>query len=178
MTLARIRALILVGLLFVAATVVSLIAVNKDSQTLANASEDCPAGSIPVSLAVPEYKDIKIRLINGGDNRGQANSVGNDLKFRKLNVVEIKNSPGGKQYDEVAIIRFGPKTVGAAWVMRAFFLNEAQTEYNAKRTDDVLEVVLGKQFAQLATQTEVNQSIGALRAPTLPDGTCDATPKK
>ena len=176
MTLARIRALILVGLLFVGATVGSLIAVSKDSQTLATTTEGCPPGAIPVSLAVPEYKDIKIRVVNGGDSGGQANIVAKDFKYRSLNVVEIKNSK--KKYDEVAIIRYGPKTVGAAWVMRAFFLNEATPEYNAKRTDDVVEVVLGKQFAQLATATEVNQSIGALRAPTLPEGTCDATPRR
>src|SRR5688572_20848163 len=122
MTLARIRALILVGLLFVAATVVSLIAVNKDSQTLATTTEGCPPGAIPVSLAVPEYKDIKIRLINGSDSRGEAESVAKDFKFRSLKVVETKNS--NKKFDEVAIIRYGPKTVGAAWVMRAFFLDE------------------------------------------------------
>jgi hypothetical protein len=35
-------------------------------------------------------------------------------------------------------------------------------------------VILGTEFQQLATVTEVNQSIAAIGTPDLPEGTCEA----
>ena len=60
------------------------------------------------------------------------------------------------------MIRYGPKAVGAAWVMRSYFLDEAATEFELDRDSDVVDIVLGDRFQELATRTEVNQSIAAL----------------
>jgi hypothetical protein len=45
--------------------------------------------------------------------------------------------------------------------------------FDIERKDDVVDIYLGADFQQLATPTEVNQSIAAMGEPPLPPGTCD-----
>ncbi len=62
-------------------------------------------------------------------------------------------------------------------MIRAYFLDEAKTEYDPARTDDVVDVVIGDEFKQLATTTEVNQSLvelASLGEPKLPPQSCPA----
>ena len=63
------------------------------------------------------------------------------------------------------MLRFGPKSVGSAHLLKAYFLNEAEPEYNPARTDDIVDVVIGDSFKQLATTTEVNQALVELGQP-------------
>ena len=77
-----------------------------------------------------------------------------------------------KKFDEIAIVRYGPATVGAAQWIRAHFLGEAEPQYTATRTSDVIEIVIGARYRQLATTTEVNQSLVEIGEPTLPPGAC------
>jgi hypothetical protein len=48
----------------------------------------------------------------------------------------------------------------------------------AKRTTDVVDIVIGAEFQQLATSTEVNQSLAALGEPEVPPGACAAPADK
>ncbi len=84
------------------------------------------------------------------------------------------NDPAKKPVTKVAALRYGPKAVGAAWLLRAYFLNQADPQFDTKRTDDVVDVVIGTAFKQLATTTEVNQALAQLGDPVLPPGTCSA----
>jgi hypothetical protein len=77
-----------------------------------------------------------------------------------------------KTDNQVAVVRYGPQTVGAAWLIRAYFLNESLNQFDKGRQDDKVEIILGARFKQLPTTTEVNQSIAALGNPQLPEGTC------
>ena len=70
------------------------------------------------------------------------------------------------------MLRYGPRAVGGAHLLRAYFLDDAATEFDPKRTDDVVDVVLGNGFQQLATTTEVNQSLADLGSAQLPPNTC------
>jgi hypothetical protein len=74
----------------------------------------------------------------------------------------------------VAEIRYGPKMVGAAWVVSAFFLNDAKKKFDISREDDTIDVVIGTKYLELATFTEQRQALGAAGEPVLPPGTCDA----
>jgi hypothetical protein len=118
---------------------------------------------------------IKVNVYNATDKIGLANSVKLDFEYRKFHVVKTGNNPLGKPVPGVALLRYGPKAVGASYVINAYFLNDAVPEYDPKRTDDSVDVVLGSDFRQLATQTEVNQAFTVLAGrggPQLPENAC------
>ena len=82
------------------------------------------------------------------------------------------------KFKGVALIRFGPDSVGRAQLLRAYFLVLSKMEYNAKRKGTLIDIVIGSQFRQLATTTEVNQSLVEVGEPTLPPGACVKPAKK
>ncbi|WP_433394045.1 LytR C-terminal domain-containing protein [Micromonospora sp. KLBMP9576] len=164
------RALVVVGLLAVLALVFVVVALVRDTQSSAGLAGGCPEGWPLADVALREQKDVKINVLNGTDRIGLARSIGDDFTNRKFQVKKIGEEK--KQIDDVALLRYGPKGVGSAHLLRAYFLDNAEYEYDATRTDDVVDVVLGSSFQQLATTTEVNQSLGDLGPPVLPTGAC------
>ncbi len=113
-------------------------------------------------------------MLNATDEKGLAGSVANDFRNLKFQVKKEGNAPKG--VDEVAVLRYGPKGVGSAHLLRAYFLNDAKRDYDPKRTDDTVDVVLGNGFRQLASPTEVNQSL--VESPVAPRGSCPAPVNK
>lgn len=174
MSFARVRALVVIGVLTVAAVVFVIVALVQDSQG-GEAKSNCPAGSVPTDLNLPQPQAIKIKVFNatGTDNWGS--QVTEEFKNRKFQTQKPEDSP--KPADGVAILRYGPKAVGAAWVLRAYFLDEAEDGFDLKRTDDVVDVVIGSDYKQLATPTEVNQSLANLGEADAPPGTCPTRAK-
>ncbi|WP_206025182.1 LytR C-terminal domain-containing protein [Micromonospora zingiberis] len=164
------RALVIVGMLAVTALVFVVVAMVRDTQSNAGAAEGCPEGWPHADVTLRDHKDVKIRVFNGTDRPGLAASVGDDFRNRDFQVEKEGNEK--KQIDGVAVLRYGPKGVGSAHLLRAYFLGAAALEYKADRPDDIVDVVLGNNFQQLATTTEVNQSIGDLGAPVAPPGSC------
>ncbi|MER7332313.1 MULTISPECIES: LytR C-terminal domain-containing protein [unclassified Micromonospora] len=164
------RALVVVGLLAVLALVFVVVAMVRDTQSDAGLAGGCPEGWPMADVTLREPKDVKINVLNGTDRIGLAASIADDFRNRKFQVK--KTGDEKKQIDDVALLRYGPKGVGSAHLLRAYFLGSAEWEYDAKRTDDVVDVVLGGDFQQLATTTEVNQSLGDLGAPRAPEGSC------
>lgn len=176
MTFARVRALVVVGVLVVFALVFVAVALVRDSQGGEAPAASCPEGWPRADLKLREAKEIKINVYNATDNVGLAEAVAEDFAGREFQVKKKGNDPKKKAVEGVALLRYGPKAVGSSQVLQAFFLGKAETEggYDPKREDDVVDVVLGDQFQQLATPTEVNQSLVDLGSPTLPPGTCAA----
>ena len=169
MSFARVRALVVVGLLAVVALVFVVIAVVRDTQGKAGTAAGCPDGWPLADVTLREPKDVKINIYNATDEAGLAGSVADDFRNRKFQVKKVGNA---KPVDTVAVLRYGPKGVGSAHLLRAYFLNQAKLEPDLKRKDDTVDVVLGNGFQQLATTTEVNQSLGDLGSPEAPAGTC------
>jgi len=174
MTFARVRALVVVGVLVAFALVFVAVALVRDSQGGAVAAASCPDGWPQGDLVLREAKDIKINVFNATDTPGLAESIGEDFAGREFQVKKKGNDPKKKAVEGVALLRYGPKGIGSSQVIQAFFLGKAAVEYDPKREDDVVDVVLGGQFQQLATPTEVNQSLVDLGSPQLPPGTCAA----
>jgi hypothetical protein len=175
MSFARIRALALIAVLVVAAGVLTIMALSKDTAG-SEASDACPSGYVRANMKLPDdNQTININVFNATSKSGLANSVRLDFEYRKFHVVKTGNNPLKKAVPEVAIVRYGPKTVGAAYVVNAYFLNDAKLEYNPKRADESIDIILGAGFKQLATQTEVNQAFTALAGaggPQLPEKAC------
>ncbi|MGI5244532.1 LytR C-terminal domain-containing protein [Dactylosporangium sp. CA-139066] len=171
------RALAVVGILIVAAAVFVIVAVVKDHQSggTANAKK-CAEGAVMANAKLPRQEDVKVTIYNATTRTGAATDVANDFlsrRFKEAKVVTAApNPPVAKPGNVVAVIRYGPQTVGAAWLVRAYFLNQADTQFDKARQDDKVEIILGGKFRQLPTTTEVNQAIAALGNPELPEGTC------
>jgi hypothetical protein len=174
MSFARVRALAVVGALVVCAAVAVTIALLKDRQTGPPEAKGCPKDAVIANVRLPTPEQVKINVYNATDQPGLASSVTTDFKNRKFTVVKSGNDPAGKPVNAVAVLRYGPKAVGAAWLLRAYFLDEAKTEFDIARPDDVVDVVVGSKYKQLATTTEVNQALAQLGNPALPKGTCAA----
>lgn len=171
MSFARVRALVVVGVLAVAAIVFVVVTLVRDSQRGLSNSGACPAGAPFADIRLPEDPvDVTVKVYNGTSRAGLAEQVTTEFQNRRFTV---KNPGKSKtKFDGVAEIRFGPETAGDAQLLRAYFLAQSKMVYNAKRTGDVIDIVIGDQFQQLATTTEVNQSLGAMGEPTLPPGSC------
>jgi hypothetical protein len=169
MSFARVRALVVVGVLAVAAVVFVVVALV--------ASGGCPDGSVMANVTLPDdAQGVTVKVLNGTDQPGLADNVTNEFKNRRFKTQ--KPDEAKKKVDGVAIMTYGPEAVGSAWLLRAYFLNQADTQYDAKRKGTVVDIAIGSQFQQLATTTEVNQSLVELGEPVLPPGACAAPAKK
>jgi LytR cell envelope-related transcriptional attenuator len=174
MSLARLRALIIVGVLVVAAAVFVTVAIVRDKQDDAQIAVDCEAGDVPADLRLPDdTAAIKLNIFNATTSPGIAGQVASDFRARKFTVVKEETAPP-PALEAVAEIRYGPRMVGAAWVVSAFFLNDARKKFDISRDDDTIDVVIGTKYLELATFTEQRQALGAAGEPILPPGTCDA----
>ncbi|MFC6017136.1 LytR C-terminal domain-containing protein [Plantactinospora solaniradicis] len=174
MSFARVRALIVVGVLTVIALVFVAVTLVRDTQAGKDTAESCPAGYklADARLRLPE--DIKINVFNATSTPNLANAVKEDFQNRKFQVLKAGNEPKNKGVDdEVAVLRYGPKGVGSYHVLKAYFLNEAKPEFELERKTDVVDVVIGSDFKQLATITEVSQALAqGGGGPQLPAQTC------
>jgi len=177
MSFARVRALVVVGVLAVAAVVFVVVALVRDTQGDAVAGGGCPDGSVMANVTLPEDpEDVTVKVYNGTKTPGLADNVTNEFKNRRFKT--LKPAENKKKVEGVAVMRYGPEAVGSAWLLRAYFLNQADVQYDAKRKGTVVDVVVGSDFQQLATTTEVNQSLVELGEPEVPLGACVAPAKK
>lgn len=192
MSLARARAVAIVGFLVVATLVVVVMAIIKDHQSNASyAPGGCPPGLVKVHVwPLPRTDQIKVNVYNGtGEPNpdpksakrspvingipGLASQVADDLRNRGFIVSKVEEHP--EKYTAAAKLRFGPKAVAAASVVRAQFVGQDDPGgFDLKRTDETIDVILGSSFKELGSKTEVNQKIAQLGNPSPPPGTCDA----
>lgn len=159
MHMARIRALAIVGTLTIAGAVLVIVTFNRDKQHDGPVAQSCPAGYVMVNATLPKFEsEVKINVFNATNTPHLAADVSSDFANRKFVVVKTGDEKQ-RQPDKVAVLRFGPKAVGASYLLKAYFLNYAVDEFDIKRKDDVVDVVIGGKFKTLATQTEMRQSI-------------------
>ena len=178
MNAARIRALIVVGVLMVGSLTLTFLAVHRDTQSAANYLSTCGDKAVPVITSpLPAANQITLKVWNGSQVPGLAQSVAEEFRYRGFNVEKVGAHDDKPAINGVAAIYYGPKTVAAAQVVRAEFLMTDPSEVNEmhfsiKDMSTDVDVVLGKSFRQLGAHTEVNQAIAALGVPNPPPGTC------
>ena len=176
MMFSRVRAIIFVAVLFVTAGVVVLTAINRDTQTAPPAAE-CEPGQIRVNIDVLDEEQVYIRLFNGSSKVGLAEQIRSEMANRGFVIVDVQAVGPDQQFPGVGSITYGPGAVGAAWLVEAYFLaGELDLHFDPLHEGPVVDLVLGNSFQQLATTTEVNQRIAALKAPKAPEGTCPGLP--
>jgi LytR cell envelope-related transcriptional attenuator len=171
MTFARVRALVLVGFLVVAAAVVAAVVIGQDSQRGA-ASAGCPADWPRADMTLHGTRDIVVAVFNGGSRSGTAAAVAGDFRNRDFHVRPLREPAKQERVKGVAVLRYGPEAVGAAHVVRAYFLGKATLDYDAARRGAQVDVVVGEKFQSLAQPTDVNIALADMGHPKVPPGTC------
>jgi LytR cell envelope-related transcriptional attenuator len=127
---------------------------------------------VPVDLSLPEDRSqVEVYVYDASGVAGTADRVGTALAGFDYQVTGVDQFPDG-EVPEVAVLRYGPSTVGAAWLLRSFFPEPVRLEFDANRDHDTIDVIVGRAFVDLHTITEVNQAVAAAGRPTAPPGTC------
>lgn len=174
LSFARVRAMTIVAVMIVVAIIAVFRALERDADLPVEA-DDCPAGFVPADLTLRDARDIRINVYNGTGQTGLAAQVGENFANRGFEVLEQDDASDSEVGEEdVAVLRYGPEAVGSAHVLQAYFLNNAVSQFQIDREGDVVDVVIGPAFRQLATETEVRQAIAGSGNPQLPAGTCPA----
>ncbi|MEU1964399.1 LytR C-terminal domain-containing protein [Micromonospora sediminicola] len=138
------------------------------------ATPGCPAGFVGARIWAPGREDTKISIVNASGHANRGAVVASELRTFRFEVLAVTQAP--EVHDGVAVLRYGPQTVGAAWNLQAFFPDGVTLQFELRRVDDVVEVAIGKRFSQLPDITEVNQATAKLPLPTAPPGTCPIPP--
>lgn len=168
MSLARVRAIAVLGALILVAAGIATWAIFKDTQGSEATEQQCRPGAVPADTELPNQSDVTVNVFNAGDQDGLAGQVANTLRRRGFKTAKVENIRRSLQTP--AEIWYGPKGVGAAYLMSAQLL-DAKLVFDLKRKDATIDLLLGNTFKQLNTTTEVKQAIRDLR-PSAPPGTC------
>ncbi|HEV2088376.1 MAG TPA: LytR C-terminal domain-containing protein [Cryptosporangiaceae bacterium] len=160
MSLARVRALVVLGVLTFVALVSVVWAMVTDSRSEGTVNAACATAS---AAAIPAPKTVKVRVFNATDRPGLATTVRKALGKRGFVVIEVGNDPQAEEVTKPALIRYGPKGVGAAQLLRAHFTGaEIQDD---ERKDATIDIVLGPQYTDLTPQAEVKAQLADLPPP-------------
>jgi hypothetical protein len=144
MSIARVRALIVIGVLTLIALTSVIWAIVRDDQT-APGRRAC-ASANPKPVPIPNAKAIKVRVLNATENNGLAGTVANKLKAAGFGSIKTGNEPNS--VEAPAEVRFGPAGVGAAQRVLAYVRGAEKVQDN-KRKDATVDLVLGDQFTSV-----------------------------
>ncbi len=171
MVVSRVRAFAVVGVLIVAALIVASMAIARDRQPHNIALGDCRRGDVPVNAKLPaSARDVRVNILDTSGRDGAA-GVAHDFRNRRFDVVATGDE---NPADGGVVIRYGPKALGGAWWVRAYFLDRAVARFDPTRTDDVVDVLVGPEPTTMGTEIEAKQALAQMGGPKLPTGTCDA----
>jgi LytR cell envelope-related transcriptional attenuator len=128
---------------------------------------------VPVDLSFPtDRSHVRVYVYNASGVTGTAERAATALARFDYRITGVSQYPDG-EVPEVAVLRYGPSAVGAAWLLKSNFPQPVRLEFDANRNHDTVDVIVGRAFVELNTITEVNQAVAAAGRPTAPPGTCD-----
>jgi hypothetical protein len=169
LSFARVRALAVLTFLIVGALVSVGLALSRDSGQ--QEVQGCPPGWPTADLALREEREVRLNVFNGTGRDNFAAQISDTFANRDFDVLEHFDD-ADEEVEGVGLLRYGPAGVGSAQLVRAYFLDQVEVEFQLDREDDVVDVIIGEAFQQLATPTEVRQAIAQLGRPELPPNTC------
>jgi hypothetical protein len=143
MTLARVRALIVIGVLSFTAVTTVVWAIVQDDQGTSTRRSACGGAATTAAGALPPPKSVRVRVLNATDVPGLATTVERKLRTAGFTVVGKGNE--SRTVESSAQVRFGPKGLGAAALLRAY-VKGSETVQDNKRKDGVVDLVLGDEF--------------------------------
>ncbi len=143
--------LVFLLVLALAALVVWWNVFDTEGELEAQEAEACASASAaPPSL---DPTTVTLRVFNATDTGGLAQEVAASLQERGFVVEEIANDPAEREVTGVGELRHGPRGNDAARYVRVFIPDSG--DYPDTRADATVDVVVGPEFATLASAEEV-----------------------
>ena len=142
MTLARVRSLVVIGVLALIAIITVVWAISTDAQSSRTASG---CGPTAAQAAIPKPKSVKLRVLNATDQEGLATKVGDDLRRAGFTVIKTGNFKD-EAVASPAQVRYSLKALGAASLVRAYVRN-SETFQDDTRKDSTVDLIIGDDFA-------------------------------
>jgi hypothetical protein len=123
---------------------------HGDAQQRALEAACSSAAQAPPSL---QPSTLTVRVLNGTDQQGLAQTVAKDLQSRGFTVSEFGNDSSGRKLTGVGEIRHGARGRQSAAYLRVYLPGAA--DYVDTRATATVDLVIGPQFKQLATADQV-----------------------
>jgi hypothetical protein len=142
MSLARVRALVVIGVLVVIALTTVVWAIVRDDQTRTRQSSSSCKTEVKVATAIPPAASVKLRVFNATDVDGLAGTAKTQLQQAGFANVTIGNKSDA--VDATAEVRYGPAGAGAAYLVRAHVKNS--TAEPDDRKDASVDLILGNDY--------------------------------
>jgi hypothetical protein len=128
-----------------------------------HARDEAHAAACSSASAAPEALDpatVTLRVLNATDVPGRAGEVSTTLQSRGFVVTETANDRSDHEVTGVGELRFGPRGRGAADFLRLYL--PGATDRPDTRATDVVDLVIGPDFAGLATEDQVAASLSPI----------------
>jgi hypothetical protein len=172
MKLTRVRAFTVIGIMFLIAVVLATMAILNDRQAYGATPGACRPGQTPVDLTLPtDAAQVRVSVFNASGRDGVGRTAAHGLSDRRFQVL---GTASAAPFEGTAMVRYGPRTVGFAWWLRAYYLDDVTASFDPKRTDDSIDLVIGRQGATLGSDYDARHALAEMGAPLLPPNTCDA----
>lgn len=127
-------------------------------------------GCVEVDLTVPAPDEVRMGVTNATGVSGRELDV--FVEFGQRGFQMLSTTSAAPLYEGVAVVRFGPATAGGAHLVRAYLRDRAEMEFSKLRRGDRIELVVGTQFAEVATVAEAEQELVRLGPLDPPPGAC------
>ena len=129
---------------------------RQDSERKAEQAAACASlEEAPPSL---DPTTVSVRVYNATDQAGLAQTVAADLTNRGFAVAEVANDPTSREVTGTGEIRYGARGSDAAAFLGVFLPGSG--EYLDTRATAQVDLVIGPEFAALATPEEVAAALG------------------
>lgn len=133
---------------------------QRDEERIAAAAPPCLSlspGTAPIDPAT-----VQLRVFNASRSEGLAMTVGDELRSRGLQVVEVANDPADRDVQGVGEIRFGPAGVAQAIFVAAHFPELLRVPDT--RSDLIVDVAIGPGYAGLLPPEQVPAAYAAMQS--------------
>ena len=148
------------GLIYLLVLALAALAVWWNVLSDENARDQAQAAACSSASAAPASLDpstVTLRVLNASDQAGKAGEVATTLQSRGFVVSEIANDSSGNEVTGVGELRFGPRGKSTAEFMQLYL--PGATLRPDTRATAVVDVVLGPDFAGLASQEQVDAAL-------------------
>lgn len=145
--------LIFLLVLAVAAAGVWWNVLRSERQEEAQESAACESAAETAPPTDLDPASITVRVLNATDTGGLAQTVATALQERGFVIGEVANDPSDREVTGVGELRHGPRGSDAARFVRVYMPGAG--DYPDTRADATVDVVIGPDFATLASAEEV-----------------------
>ena len=142
MCIARVRALVVIGVLAILAVSTVIWAIVRDDQT-DPVRRACGVPSDQVKTAIPPTRSVRVRVLNATEQSGLAVNAAN--KLRQAGFVVVGTGNEQETVEASAQVRYGPAGLGAAHLLRAYVRDSEPLQDN-ERKSDLVDLVLGEKY--------------------------------